>query len=289
MGSEMCIRDRFMTDTAAFADIVLPATMFMEHDDVYRGGGHQNIILGPKLIDAPGDCMTNHQVFKALADRLGVNHPGFEMSEREHIDWMLRKSGRGTIEDLVENKWIDCQPDFKTAHYIDGFSWPDGKFRFSPDWQALVTPNRPSDGLLGPWRYIPELPDFWDIVEGVNDDYPFRLVTAPARGFLNSTFAETEGSREREGRPGLLIHEDDAARIGFSDGDLVRLGNERGEMLIHLKVSDQAKPGTVIAEGIWPNKAHVGGRGINCLTGADAVAPFGGAAFHDNRVAIAPA
>jgi anaerobic selenocysteine-containing dehydrogenase len=57
---------------------------------------------------------------------------------------------------------------------------------------------------------------------------------------------------------------------------------------IHLQISDQAKPGTVIAEGIWPNKAHVGGRGINCLTGADAVAPFGGAAFHDNRVAIAP-
>ena len=283
------VHEQFMTDTAALADIVLPATMFMEHDDIYRGGGHQNIMFGPKLIDAPGDCMTNHQVFKALADRLGVSHPGFEMNECEHIDWMLRKSDRGTLEDLVENKWIDCQPDFETAHYINGFSWPDGKFRFSPDWQALVTPNRPSDGLLGPWGDIPDLPGFWDVVESANGDYPFRLVTAPARGFLNSTFAETEGSTKREGRPSLLIHEDDATRIGLSDGDLVRVSNIRGATQLHLQVSDQAKPGTVIAEGIWPNKAHVGGRGINCLTGADAVAPFGGAAFHDNRVAIAAA
>jgi anaerobic selenocysteine-containing dehydrogenase len=135
------VHEQFMTETAALADIVLPATMFMEHDDVYRGGGHQNIMFGPKLIEPPAGCMTNHQVFKALADRLGVSHPGFEMSERDHIDWLLRKSGRGTIEDLDKDKWIDCQPEFETAHYINGFSWPDGKFRFSPDWEA---PRRPA-------------------------------------------------------------------------------------------------------------------------------------------------
>ena len=285
----LMVHEQFMTDTAALADIVLPATMFMEHDDVYRGGGHQNIMFGPKLVDAPGDCMTNHRVFKALATRLGVDHPGFDMSERDHIDWLLRKTGRGTIEDLVENKWIDCQPDFETAHYINGFSWPDGKYRFAPDWQALVAPNRPGDGLLGPWRDIPALPDFWANIEASDRDYPFRLVTAPAHSFLNSTFAETAGSKQREDRPTLLVHPDDVAASGFGDGDLVRVTNERGAVQIHLQVSDFVKPGTVVAEGIWPNSAHVGGRGINCLTGADQVAPFGGAAFHDNHVAIAPA
>lgn len=280
------VHEQFMTDTAGLADLVLPATMFMEHDDVYRGGGHQNIMLGPKLIDPPGDCITNHQLYKALAERLGIDHPGFAMSERDHIDWMLQASGRGTLETLIEDKWIDCQPDFETAHYIDGFAWPDGKFRFSPDWAGLLAPNRPGDGLLGPWQDIPPLPDHWENIEIADDNYPFRLVTAPARGFLNSTFTETSGSAEREGRPSLLINAEDAARLGLSDGELASVSNERGAIRIHLVISDQVRPGTVVAEGIWPNSAHVDGSGINCLTGADQVAPFGGAAFHDNHVAI---
>ncbi len=280
------VHEQFMTETAALADIVLPATMFMEHDDVYRGGGHQHVMFGPKLIDPPGDCQTNHAIFKALAGRLGASHPGFEMSERDHIDWMLKRSDHGTLQDLIDNKWIDCQPEFDTAHYINGFAWPDGKFRFSPDWGSVVAPNRPSDGLLGPWREIPEFPDFWDVIEAPSDTFPLRLVTAPAHGFLNSTFAETDGSRRREDQPWLLIHRIDASRSGFDDGDLVQIRNARGATRIRLRVTDRAKPGTVIAEGIWPNHAHVGGRGINCLTAADPVAPFGGAAFHDNRVAI---
>ncbi len=280
------VHEQFMTETALLADIVLPATMFMEHDDVYRGGGHQHIMYGPKLVDAPGDCMSNHDVFRQLADRLGASHPGFDMSANDHIDRILRDSGRGTLQDLIDDKWINCQPEFDEAHYINGFDWPDGKFRFSPDWPGLAAPNRPSDGLLGPWRDIPDLPDYWDIIEEASDDYPLRLVTAPAHSFLNSTFAETDGSKQREQQPWLLINETDIVATGFADGDLVSIRNERGATQIHLKVSDRAKPGTVIAEGIWPNSSHVGGRGINCLTGADAVAPFGGAGFHDNRVAI---
>ena len=72
-----------MTDTARMADIVLPATMFVEHDDIYQGGGHQHLLLGPKLMDAPGQCRSNHEVVSALARRLGAEHPGFEMSPRD--------------------------------------------------------------------------------------------------------------------------------------------------------------------------------------------------------------
>ena len=285
----LMVHEQVMTETAELADMVLPATMFLEHDDVYRGGGHQHIMLGPKLIDPPGDCLTNHQVHCGLAERLGASHPGFQMSEREHIDWMLSKSGRGGIDVLDADKWIDCQPEFATAHYLNGFAWPDGKFRFSPDWESLVAPNRPEDGLLGPWRDIPEFPDHWDVVEAANAEFPLRLVTAPAHSYLNSTFAETVSSKAREMRPTVLMHADDAARYGLDEGQLVRLRNARGSTNLHVKVSEKTRPGTIVAEGIWPNKAHVGGRGINCLTGADPVAPFGGAAFHDNRVAVEPA
>ena len=94
-----CVHEQFMTDTAKLADIVLPATMFLEHDDIYRGGGNQHIILGPKLIDPPEGPRTNHFVIEELAKRLGVAHlPGFGMTEREHIDLMLGKRGYGDFE-----------------------------------------------------------------------------------------------------------------------------------------------------------------------------------------------
>src|ERR1700760_3624328 len=89
----VCVHEQFMTETARMADVVLPATMFMEHDDVYQGGGHQYIILGPKLIEPPGECRSNHEVICALAARVGAQHSGFTMSARELIDWTLRNSG----------------------------------------------------------------------------------------------------------------------------------------------------------------------------------------------------
>ena len=106
----VCVHEQFMTETARCADVVLPATMFLEHDDVYQGGGHQHIILGPKIVEAPGECRSNHQVLAGLAQRLGVDHAGFDMSARELIDWTLQQSGWGTIEELEKKHWIDCQP-----------------------------------------------------------------------------------------------------------------------------------------------------------------------------------
>ena len=89
----VCVHEQFMTATAKVADVVLPATMFLEHDDIYQGGGHQHIMLGPKLIDPPGECRSNHDVIVALAERLGAKHPGFAMSPRQIIDWTWQKSG----------------------------------------------------------------------------------------------------------------------------------------------------------------------------------------------------
>jgi anaerobic selenocysteine-containing dehydrogenase len=280
----VCVHEQFMTETARMADVVLPATMFMEHDDVYQGGGHQHIILGPKLIEPPGECRPNHDVVCGLAKRVGADHPGFRMTARELIDHTLQKSGWGTLERLERDKWIDCQPDFDTAHYVKGFAYPDGKFRFKPDW-----PNVPfrSAYRSGPIADMPKLPDHWTIIEEADAQHPFRLATSPSRGFLNSTFNETRSSRtQNRGRPDVMIHPEDARALGIADGVLVVIGNSRGEVRLHAKHYEGVRRGVLIAESIWPNDAYPDGKGINTVTGADSIAPYGGAAFHDNRVWI---
>jgi anaerobic selenocysteine-containing dehydrogenase len=279
----VCVHEQFMTETAQMADIVLPATTFLEHDDVYRGGGHQYIILGPKLVEPPGECRNNHDVIAALAKRVGAAHPGFDMTPRELIDQMLQVSKRGTLAELEANRWIDCQPPFREAHYLDGFAWPGGKFRFKPDWPTV--PFR-SPYQCGPVADMPGLPDYWDSIEAADDKHPFRLATSPARGFLNSTFNETPTSIASEKRPTVMIHPEDAEASGIGDGDFVVLGNTRGEVRLHARLFDGVRRGVLIAESIWPNSAYADGCGINSLTGADAIAPYGGAAFHDNKVWI---
>src|SRR3954469_17587788 len=108
----VCVHEQFMTETAMMADVVLPATMFMEHDDLYQGGGHQHVMLGPKLVDPPGECRSNHEVVCALAKRVGAEHPGFGMSPRQLIDHTLRESGWGNLEELEAKRFLDVQPPF---------------------------------------------------------------------------------------------------------------------------------------------------------------------------------
>jgi anaerobic selenocysteine-containing dehydrogenase len=282
-----CVHEQFMTDTAQLADVVLPATMFMEHDDIYKGGGNQHVTLGPKLVDPPEGPRTNLYVIEELAKRLGVaDKPGFGMSEREHIDVMLKSRNLGTFDTFREERWADLQPPFEQAHFISGFGHRDGKFRFRPDWTGTPAPGKPpkSMGAQGNWAMLPEFPDHVELIEVADAEHPFRLATSPARSFLNSSFTETPSSLKREVRPELQIHPDDAAKLGLADGDRVEIGNARGDVVLHARLFDGMRRGVVIAEGIWPNSAHERGEGINVLTGSDAGAPYGGAAFHDNKV-----
>ena len=197
----LVVHEQFMTETARFADLVLPATMFTEHDDVYRGGGHQHILLGPRLVEAPGECRENLFVIEQLARRLGVaDHAGFGLTAREHVDRLLRSSGRGTLEELEREGWIDVQPPFERSHYLNGFAWPDRRFRFAPDWSNVPWGRPPASiGLQGPADGMPDLPDHWEVSERTDGEHPFRLATSPSRSFLNSTFSETPGSQKREG------------------------------------------------------------------------------------------
>jgi anaerobic selenocysteine-containing dehydrogenase len=268
------VHEQFMTETAAMADIVLPATTFLEHDDVYAAGGHSHLQIGRRIVTPPGECRSNHEVICALAARLGAEHPGFGMTAFELVDATLRESGYEGAESVAAGRWVDRQPPFRTAHFLDGFQQPGGRFRFAPDWSAI-----------GPLHStMPRLPDHWECYDGATERLPYRLVTAPARQFLNTSFTETPTSLRREGRPTGLLHPVDAAKLGVTAGDVLRLGNSRGQVVLHAAIGEGQQPGTVIVESVWPNAAFIGGIGINALTSDEPAFPNGGAVFHDTAV-----
>ena len=275
----VCVHEQFLTETAKMADIVLPATTFLEHDDFYVAGGHSHLQMGARTIEPYAQSRSNHEVICALARRLGAEHPGFEMTAWQLIDTTLKRSGYPDAAALKEARWLDCTTDFETSHFLNGFATPDKRFHFAPDWQAIGATGSP----------MPRLPDHFEVIEEADADHPYRLVTAPARNYLNSSFTETPTSQARERRPSVLLHPQDAKTLGVDDGALVALGNKRGEVTIHVELFDGLQPGVVVVESIWPNAAFVGGVGINALTGADSPPPDGGAAFHDNAVWIRPA
>ncbi|HVZ08951.1 molybdopterin oxidoreductase family protein [Rhodopila sp.] len=266
--------EQFMTETAKWSDIVLPATMFLEHDDLYQAGGHSHLQIGRKLIEPPGECRSNHEVLQGLAKRLGARHAGFEMTAMEIVDATLRASGYPGADELLARRWLDAMPPFGKAHFLDGFPTPDKRFHFAPDWRALGDQH----GVM------PPLPDQMDNVESAHPDAPFRLMTSPARSFLNTSFTEMAYTRKREGRPTVLMHPADARRCGITEGGKVRLGNVRGEVVLHASLSEGQQEGVLVAESVWPSDAFEGGIGINALTSDDPGPPWGGAVFHDTAV-----
>ena len=270
----VCVHEQFMTETAKLADVVLPATMFLEHDDLYAAGGHTHLMVGAKLVEPPGTCRSNHEVHQGLAARLGAKHRGFAMTAMEIVDATLRASGWPAAAEVIERKWVDAADTFERSHFLTGFGHADGRFRFAPDWAGL-----------GPRAAnMPPLPDHWAAVDEADSQRPFRLVAAPARNFLNTSFTETPTSRKREGKPVAMVHADDASRLGIKEGGRVVLGNALGEVVLDVRIVTGQQPGTVVVESIWPNADFAGGMGINVLTSDEPAAPNGGAVFHDTAV-----
>jgi len=270
------VHEQFMTDTACWADVVLPATMFLEHDDLYTASGHTHIQLGPKLIEVPGECRSNHDVLVALFKRLELTHPTNEMSERAIIDATLKASDLQGIDELEKTGSVDCASEFSTANFIDGFDTHNQLFHFAPDWSVQ---GRHTDSM-------PELPDHWDVIDRASEQYPMRLVTAPARQFLNTSFTETPTSVRMEKQPYVLVHPEDLQRSGLVDTQMVTLGNDLGQVHIEAKLFEGVQVGTVVVESLWPNHRFIGGVGINALISAEAGKPNGGAVFHDSAVWI---
>ena len=275
----VCVHEQFMTETAAMADIVLPATTFLEHDDVYLAGGHTYLQVTRKVIEPFAECRSNHWVLCQLAKRLGAQHPGFEMSEWELIEDALRRSGRPDAATIHESHWHDCTLSFESMHYLDGFAHEDRRFHFKPDWASI---GRDHESMT-------TFPDHLANIDEADDEQPYRMVTAPARNYLNSSFTETPTSIASEKRPTVLVHPEDMANIGIETDDRVRIGNRRANIVVHAKSFDGVQQGVVVVESIWPNRAFEEGVGINALVSAEPGAPNGGAVYHDTAVWLRPA
>ena len=199
----VCVHEQFMTETAAMADIVLPATTFLEHDDLYLGGAHTYLQLGRAVLPPHAECRSNHDVINGLAERLGARHPGFAMSAVELIDRTLQLSGLPGVESFPADGRLDCCPPFATGHFLDGFPQADKKFHFRADWSAI-----------GPqYAKLPAFPDHVAAIDDGDPERPFRLVAAPSRSFLNTSFNNTPSSIAREGRPTALVHPEVLQRV----------------------------------------------------------------------------
>jgi anaerobic selenocysteine-containing dehydrogenase len=275
----VCVHEQFLTETAAMADIVLPATTFLEHDDIYTAGGHTFLQIGRAVLPPFAECRSNHDVICGLAKRLGARHPGFEMTAFQLIEALLRTSGLPGPEAFEEGVWLDCWPGFERGHFLDGFGHADKRFHFRADWPAFGAEHAP----------LPEFPDHVAVLDDGDPERPFRLVPAPSRSFLNTSFNNIPAGVSREGRPTAMVHPKALAALGIADGARIRLGNAKGSVVVHARAFDGLQPRVVVVEGVWPNHAFEEGIGINLLTSADPGLPGGGAVFHDTAVWLRPA
>src|SRR5260221_637257 len=269
-----CVHEQFMTETAAMADVVLPATTFLEHDDIYTAGGHTFLQVARKVVEPFAEARANHYVICELAKRLGAEHPGFGMSEWEIIDRTLPASRLPDAATIYAKSGHDMALPFERAHFLDGFGHADKRFHFRANW-AAIGPNHAA---------LPALPDHVAVIDRTDAAHPFRMVAPPARSFLNTTFNNMPSGVAREGRPTVRVHPADLAALDVADGARLRLGNNRGSVVLHARAFDGMQRGVVVVEGIWPNPAFAEGIRINALVSAHAGLPNGGAVFHDTAV-----
>ncbi len=275
----LAVHEQFLTPTARFADILLPATTFLEHDDIYRGLGHTALTVGQRVLEPFAEARSNNRLVCDLAERLGAQHPGFQRDEPALLDAVLQRGKQGRWAEASARGFIESHNAIPAGAGFTGFPQPDGRFRFKPDWAAL-----------GPYHQgMPAVADYWPNVEAADAEHPFRLITPPARSYLNTSFTETPGSRKREGAPCVRMHPEDAARLGLAEGAMVRMGNRRGAVTLRLKLFDGLCPGVLAQEGIAPSDLFPEGAGVNQLVGGDPVPPAGGVAFHDIAVWVRPA
>ncbi|MEM7258456.1 MAG: molybdopterin dinucleotide binding domain-containing protein, partial [Pseudomonadota bacterium] len=203
-------------------------------------------------------------------------HSGFDLTAWQLCDETLKRSGLPDAAQLLDKHWHDCSLPFEQTNFIDGFANDDGRFHFKPQWSRL-----------GPrHQNMPTMPTHWEVTDTVSNEYPLRLVAAPARQFLNTTFTETETSVKKEQRPTLLMHPDDLQALQIPCGRKVSVSSQCGSIRVHAKSFDGLQRGTVVMESIWPNSAFSDGYGVNTLVSAEPGYPNGGAVFHDTAVRV---
>ena len=266
------VLEHFHTDTADYADYILPATTQLEAWDIHLSYGHTDVLLNRPAIAPLGEARSNAQIFRDLAARMGFTEPCFSDSDEalcrqafgDSVDYALLESqGFATL----------ALPD---APFAEGhFPTPSGRCEF---YSARLA----AQGLDGLPDHLPNYE-----LQGTDARYPLAMISPPARNFLNSTFVNVQSLRNIEGRPVLEIHPDDAEARGIANDAVVRVFNDRGSYLCHATVSRRARPGVVNGLGIWWRKLGLSGTNVNEVT-SQALTDLGrGPTFYDCLVEVA--
>lgn len=267
------VLEHFQTDTADFADYILPATTQHEHWDIHTSYGHTDVLLNRPAIAPQGQARPNTEVFRALAARLGFDDPCFADD-----DLTLCRTAFGDqvdFQQLLDVGWATL-PEPETPYAEGGFPTPSGRCEFHSERLAA--------------QGLDPLPDHIPNAEpgGANPDYPLAMISPPARNFLNSSFVNVASLRGIEGQPRLEIHADDAAPRGIASGQMVRVFNPRGEYRCVAEVSERARPGVVNGLGIWWRKLGPFGTNVNEVTSQRLTDMGRGPTFYDCHVQVAP-
>jgi anaerobic selenocysteine-containing dehydrogenase len=276
------VLEHFQTDTADYADYVLPATTQLEHIDVHKSYGHYYMLANNPAIDPLGEALPNSEIFRRLAARMGFDDPCFSESDDALAAQAFARTGTTARFDWAELKqrgWQRLDVPASYAPFAQGrFPTPSGRCEFVADQLAAVGAD-PVPDYVPPYENPISRPD-------LARRYPLAIISPPARNFLNSTFVNVRSLRDTEGEPTLEIHPDDAAPRAIVEGMRVRVFNARGSFELQARVTDRARPGCVVALSIWWKKLARDHRNANEVT-SQALTDIGrGPTFYDCLVEV---
>jgi anaerobic selenocysteine-containing dehydrogenase len=272
------VLEQFQTDTADYADFVLPATTQLEHVDVIKPYGHYYMVANNPAIAPLGEAKPNTEIFRLLSRAMGFTDACFGDSDDEIAQAAV--AGDWDFAEVRRKGWKRIGPAKGTPRFANGgFDTPSGKVEF-------LSASARSAGLSA-------LPDYIAPLEDTRSElarrYPLAMISPPARNFLNSSFVNVESLRAAEGEPWLDVHPVDAASRAIADGGYVRVFNERGTLELRARVTDRARPGVVVALSVWWKKLARDGKNANELTNSDTLTDLGrGPIFYDCLVEVAP-
>lgn len=279
------VLEHFQTDTADWADWVLPATTQLEHWDLHFAYGHYYASLNQPAIAPLGEAKPNSEIFRLLAKRMGLDHPALQEDDlaviRGALDTKAERMQGVTFEALRERGWVRLNvPRPFLPFATGGFLTPSGKCEFYSERMARMGLD-PLPGFTPPHEFPETTPD-------LAAKYPLQLISSPRHQFLNSTFVNIESLR-RGAEPEVVMHRNDAAARGIVDGARVVVANDRGFFTGVARVGDAVREGVANAPSIWWTKLAPDGRNANDTTSQRITDLGNGPVFYDNLVEISVA
>jgi anaerobic selenocysteine-containing dehydrogenase len=262
------VSDHFLTDTARYADIVLPATTQLEQLDIMFSWGHFYVSLNTPAIAPLGEAVPNTELFRRLAARMGFTDPCFTRTDEQMVaeafDWSAPAMDGITVESLRRTGWARLNlpsADDYAPHAAGNFPTPSGKteFRSSLAEQAgnfVLSLFRQGSEEYQPGGTVDPLPHYVPPRETETTGYRLSLISPKSHAYLNSSAADQPMQRRVQGEQAITIHPQDAADRGITDGQHVRVFNDRGQFTALAQVSEDIAPGVVMSPmGAWPKNA----------------------------------